>query len=98
MVRTVFKCLVCVTVKNAMQPGLQTRSTVHRTSDDTLDLFSLYSDYPRTDFSDIDQASLFHLTLISLSFSLISFMPIFFLLNYSPVILRYKESNNYTLQ
>jgi len=42
-------------------------------------LHSLYSriGYLRTDIYGINQASLFHLTLISLSFTVISFKPVF---------------------
>jgi len=46
-------------------------------------LLSLYSPrLPETDLSGIDQASLFHLTHVSLSFTLTLFMPIIFYLTY----------------
>jgi len=42
-------------------------------------VYSIHLGYLMTDISGIDQASSFHLTYISLSFTVISFTPIFML-------------------
>jgi len=71
-------------ISNLPVPNLSTSLFLNKLKNPSLSLFlsslvCIHLGYLRTDISGIDQASSFHLTHISLSFTVISFTPIFML-------------------